>query len=146
MNDFIIRKVNKLKKIYKTNNPREIAEGEGIIVIYEPLGTIRGYYNKYVRQKFIHINSDLNENEQLVVCGHELGHAIIHPDANTPFFKNNTFYSIDKLEKQANKFDAYLLCDMDKIDKCLLENYSYEQIAATLNLPVELIKIRFNIL
>ena len=71
MNDFIIDEINNLKKIYKTNNPFDIAEGEGIIIMYEPLGTIRGYYNKYVRQKFIHINSDMNKVQQRVTCGHE---------------------------------------------------------------------------
>lgn len=146
MNDFIIDEVNKLKKKYKTNNPFDIAEGEEIIIMREPLGAIRGYYNKYVRQKFIHINSDMNEVQQLVTCGHELGHAKLHPNANTPFFKKDTFFSVNKLERQANKFDAHLLIDSKELDQYLLENYSYEQIAAALNLPVELIKIRFNIL
>lgn len=145
MNDFIIDKVNKLKKKHKTNNPFEIAEGENIIILYEPLGSIRGYYNKYARQQFIHINNDMTATQQLVTCGHELGHAKLHPNANTPFFRENTFYSISKLEKQANKFDAYLLVDIDSIDKYLLEHCSYEQIASALNIPIELIKIRFNI-
>lgn len=145
MNGFIETEVYRLKEKYRTNNPFDIAKGEGIIIFHEPLGTIRGYYNKYVRQKFIHINSNLNERDQLVVCGHELGHSIIHPNANTPCFKENTFYSIDKLEKQANKFDAHLLVDINSIDKYLLENYSYEQMAIILNLPIELIKIRFGI-
>ena len=146
MDDFIIREVERLKKKYGTNNPFEIAEGEKIIIYKEPLGTIRGYYNKYVRQKSIHINCNLSERQQYVTCGHELAHARLHPNANTPMFRENTFYSINKLERQANKFDAHLLIDIESIDKYLLENYSYEQIAAALNLPVELIKIRFNIL
>lgn len=146
MNGFIINEVTKLKKKYGTNDPFEIAKAEKIIVLYEPLGSIRGYYNKYVRQKFIHINESLDETQRLVTCGHELGHAKIHPNANTPFFRNNTFYSVNKLERQANKFAGYLLIDFDMIDPYLLENCSYEQIAKILNLPVELIKIRFNIL
>lgn len=145
MNGFIISEVERLKKKYKINNPIDIAKGEKIEIIYEPLGTIRGYYNKYARQKFIHINSDLDERQQYVTCGHELAHAILHPNASTPFFRENTFYSINKLERQANKFDAYLLIDAEDIDKYLLENCSYEQIAAILNLPVELIEIRFNV-
>lgn len=145
MNGFIIKEVEKLKKKYETNNPFDIAEGEKIIIIREPLGSIRGYYNKYARQKFIHVNSDMPYRQQYVTCGHELGHAKLHPDANTPFFKENTFYSINKLERQANKFDAYLLTDAEDIDKYLIENCSYEQMAAILNLPVELIKIRFNV-
>jgi Zn-dependent peptidase ImmA (M78 family) len=146
MDDFIIKEVERLKKKYGTNNPFEIAKGEKITIYKEPLGTIRGYYNKYARQKSIHINWDLSERQQYVTCGHELAHARLHPNANTPMFRENTFYSINKLERQANKFDAYLLCDIKSIDKYLLENCSYEQIAAALNLPVELVKIRFNIL
>jgi len=146
MDDFIIREVERLKRKYGTINPFEIAEGEKIIIYKEPLGTIRGYYNKYVRQKSIHINCNLSERQQYVTCGHELAHATLHPNANTPMFRDNTFYSINKLERQANKFDAHLLIDIESIDKYLLENYSYEQIAAALNLPVELIKIRFNII
>jgi len=146
MNDFIIKEVERLKKKYKTNNPFDIAKGESIIIFYEPLGAIRGYYNKYARQKFIHINDSLDEVQRLVTCGHELAHAIIHPNANTPFFRANTFYSVDKFEKQANKFDAHLLIDLNDLDKYLLENYSYKQIASILNLPLELVKIKFNIL
>lgn len=146
MSGFIIKEVEKLKKKYKTNNPFEIAEGEKIIILYENLGTIRGYYNKYARQKFIHINENLDEVQKLVTCGHELAHARLHPNANTPMFREHTFYSINKMEKQANKFDAYLLTDLDRIDTCLLENCSYDQMAKMLNLPIELIKIRFNIL
>ncbi|UYZ37233.1 ImmA/IrrE family metallo-endopeptidase [Clostridium beijerinckii] len=145
MNGFIINEINKLKKKYGTNNPFDIAKGEEIIVIYESLGSIRGYYNKYARQKFIHINEDLDEIQRLVTCGHELGHAQLHPNANTPFFKSNTFYSVNKLERQANKFDAHLLIDIESIDNYLLENCSYEQLASILNLPVELVKIRFNV-
>ena len=146
MNGFIIKEVEKLKKKYRTNNPFDIAEGEKIIVMFEPLGSIRGYYNKYARQKFIHINSEMPHRQQYVTCGHELGHAKLHPNANTPFFRESSFYSINKLERQANKFDAHLLIDIDKIDRYLLENCSYEQIATILKLPVELVKIRFNIL
>jgi Zn-dependent peptidase ImmA (M78 family) len=146
MDSFIIREVERLKKKHGTNNPIYIAREEHIEIMKEPLGSIRGYYNKYCRQKFIHINSDLDERQQYVTCGHELAHAQLHPDANTPFFRESTFYSVNKLERQANKFDAHLLVDINEIDKYLLENCSYEQIAAMLNLPVELIKIRFNIL
>ena len=41
-----------------TFSPFEIAENKGIIIQMEPLGTIRGYYSKALRTKFIHINCD----------------------------------------------------------------------------------------
>lgn len=142
----IREEVQKLIKKYNTNNPFEIAKGESIIIIKEPLGSIHGYYNKYVRQKFIHINSDLDEISQYITCAHELGHARLHSNSNTPFFKANTFYSISKLEKQANKFGAELLIDENKIDEFSMDSYSLEQLAIFYNVPVELIKIKFHLL
>ena len=33
---------------------------------------------------------------------HELGHSVLHPNLSTPFLKENTLYSINKLELQVN--------------------------------------------
>jgi Predicted Zn peptidase len=144
LKDFIKKEVARLKRKHKTNNPFDIAEGEKIIVIREPLGSIHGYYNKYARQKFIHVNSDLDEINQYITCGHELGHARLHPNSNTPCFRANTFYSIRKLERQANRFDAELLIDERLIDEFCLYHYSLEQLAAFYNVPIELVQIKFN--
>ena len=70
MREYIKKEVVKLVKKYKTRNPFEIAKNENIIVIYEELGSINGYYNKFARQKFIHINSNLSEQMQIVTCAH----------------------------------------------------------------------------
>lgn len=61
-------------KKYNSRDPFEIAEGRNIIVLYEPLGSIRGYYSKSLRQAFIHINQDLERQQALFTCGHELAH------------------------------------------------------------------------
>ena len=86
----IRKKTNSLKKRYGTDNPFDIAKYLGIKVIFEPLGSISGYYNKQLRMKQIHINHDLSDHDQLFTCAHELGHAIMHPDANTPFLRKRT--------------------------------------------------------
>ena len=145
MKVYIKNEVNKLVKKYRTNNPFEIAKGENIIILYENLGSINGYYNKYARQKFIHINENLDPVMQMTTCAHELGHAHIHPNSNTPFFRKNSFYSINKLEKQANYFSAQLLIDENRLDPCLLMLYSIEQLASFYNLPLELIKLKFQL-
>lgn len=142
MRKYIDKEVKRLIKKHKTNNPFLIAENENIIVLFEPLGSINGYYNKYVRQKFIHINSSLPKEMQLVTCAHELGHARLHPNANTPFFRSNTFYSINKLEKQANYFAAELLIN----DDFSVNDYTIYQLASLYNVPVELMKLKYNIL
>lgn len=42
-----------------TRDPFTIAAKLGIRVLHEPLGSIRGYYSRTHRIKFIHINQDL---------------------------------------------------------------------------------------
>lgn len=105
----ILRSINNLVKKYDTNNPFKIARQRKIIVCFENLGCTLGYYNCYNRVQFIHINNNLDENRQIFVCAHELGHAVLHPTANTPFLKKNTFFSTDRIEVEANFFATYLL-------------------------------------
>ena len=69
-----------------TRDPFTIAAKLGIRVLHEPLGSIRGYYSRTHRIKFIHINQDLSKERQRQVCAHELGHAILHPKSNHALF------------------------------------------------------------
>ena len=66
---------------HQSRDPFEIADNLGIIVLFEQLGTINGYYNTAFRQKFIHINCDLPDYRMKFTAAHELGHAF------TPKFK-----------------------------------------------------------
>ena len=136
--------VRKLIRKYNTRNPFELARILKIAIITEPLGSVRGYYHRLFRQKFIHINCELSDRKQLVVCAHELGHAILHPNANTPFMRSNTLYSINRHEKEANLFAADLL-----IDEAVLQEYrdfTVSQMAALLGLPVALVKMKIALL
>lgn len=136
----IRKKVKTLKRKYGTNNPFDIAEHLGIKVIFEPLGSIKGYYNKQLRMKQIHINCDLFDHDQLFTCAHELGHAIMHQDANTPFLRNRTGILVSKMEIEADKFATELLID----DEIFLEfqEYTSGQIAMMLGYSEDLIKLR----
>ena len=101
--------ISHLIKKYGTDNPFELADAMNIAIFYEDLGTINGYYNKPLRMKQIHINNVLDERMKKFTCAHELGHAILHPNASTPFLRANTFLSVDKMEIEANTFAAELL-------------------------------------
>ncbi len=104
---------NKAKKLihqYNTNDPFKIASFKNICVLPWALHSdIKGFY-KYIRKnKFIFYNMDLTDNMKRFVCAHELGHALLHPRSNTPFMRENTLFSIDKIEVEANIFAVELL-------------------------------------
>ena len=86
--------VHALCEEYHTNDPFELADSIGITVTYEKLGSVQGFYNQCFRHKFIHINQDSSEEKQRFTCAHELGHAILHPEANSPFLRENTLFSL----------------------------------------------------
>lgn len=133
--------IQDLIKKYKTNNPFEICDQKNILVLKEPLGTINGYYNKFYRQKIIHINSELEHRQSLFTCSHELGHALLHPNSNTPFLRANTFLLVDKLELEANKFATLLLISDEDIKDFITYEYTTQDIARNYGISEELIKL-----
>ena len=142
--DHVRSSAQHLMKKYKTNDPFELAEYLKIKIIYEDLGkNIRGYYQACPKLKVIHINNNLDYVDQKIVCSHELGHAILHSKLNIVFLHKHTYCVKNKFEREANTFAAELIIP----DGLLLEypEYSIEQIAALYNIPVELLKLKYNI-
>lgn len=141
--DQIKQRVKALQKKYGTNDPFEIAREMGILVCFEPLGTLNGYYCQKFRIKQIHINENLPEIVQRYACAHELGHATMHPNSNTPFLTQNTYLSVNKLEIEANKFAMELLIP-DNVLYEYIDYYKYttEQIGRILGYHKELIELR----
>ena len=111
--------VEKLIKKYNTNDPFHLCRELDIAIYYEDLGNILGFYDVHFRIKSIHLNTSLPEHMLPFVCVHELGHARLHPALNTPFLSKYTLFSIDKIEKQANRFAVELL-----LPDSLLEEYN----------------------
>lgn len=101
--------VERTVKKYKTRSPYELADLMGISIYKSELGTIRGYYSKKFRIKQIVLNCNLSEKDERFVLAHELGHAIMHENLNTPFLMENTLLSKNKFEKEANTFAIELL-------------------------------------
>ncbi len=135
--------VENLKRKYGTNNPFELAKCLNIIILHEELGEIKGYYNKFARQKFIHLNSNLREDELYFTCGHELGHALMHPNSNTPALRSNTLYSINRLEMEANQFSVDLIIDDKKIKEFLEYNfYTLDNISNVLCIDKNIIEFK----
>lgn len=127
--NWIQTEVNQLIKEYKTNCPFQISAYKNIeIVPWNLHHDIWGFYMYERRNRFIFINNNLETHQQRYVCAHELGHAVLHTKLNTPFLKANTFFSVDKIEREANEFAVNLLLydknleDYETKYECLREN------------------------
>jgi len=132
-------KANQLKERYKTDCPYQLAEHLKIHIMQHDLHhEINGYYKYDRRNQFIVINDNLAPYNQRVVCAHELGHAILHKHVNTPFMRNNTFLSVDKIEHEANRFAAELLIP----DESIYELNNIHHVASLHNVPVELVRLK----
>lgn len=132
-----------LKRYYKTDDPFDVIRAKNILLLYEELGLIKGYYNRVLRQKQIHINCNLEGNQRIFTATHELGHAIMHPKANTPFLLANTYQSVDKLEIEANKFAVeFLITDETLYEYLKYQEYTLEQVSRLLGYQKELIELR----
>lgn len=130
-----------LCRLYDTRDPFEIARARGILIIFEPLGSIRGYYNVLLRTKFIHINEELDQMERLKVCAHELGHSVLHTASNTIFLRDHTYISVDKMEWEANCFMSMLAYSDDELLE--LAECPLPHLEKILGIPERLIRWRY---
>lgn len=88
--------------------PLEIAADLGIRVIFVPFKKIKGIVFSLCSDKFILIDDGLTEIEQQIVCGHEIGHFLLHPSTNFLFILEKTGL-YNKQEHQANQFACALM-------------------------------------
>ncbi|MGD7061045.1 ImmA/IrrE family metallo-endopeptidase [Bacillus altitudinis] len=130
--------VQSLIKKFKTNDPFELAEQLKINVCEWNLHhEIRGFYKYDRRNRYIFINSNLNQYEKRATCCHELGHAQLHTHANTPFMREKTLLSVEKIEVEANTFAIELLLPDSLLEQYKNTSYTLTDVALIHNVPKE---------
>ncbi|TGA96719.1 ImmA/IrrE family metallo-endopeptidase [Sporolactobacillus shoreae] len=134
--EWILAMLLKTIRRYKTVDPFEVAKAKHILIRYLPLGETYGFYLKNARQQVIHINSDMEDYKRPFICSHELGHAILHPNANTPFLDKRTLISKGKIESQAN---AWSTAQILLLNHARLSEYETSQQLLRMNgIPLEM--------
>ncbi len=131
---------NSLVRKYNSRNPLEIIKNLNAILVYYPLKDVRGFYQYFQRNNIIYINDELPENEQIVVCAHELGHMFLHKNSNAIFMDTRTHFITSKYENEANTFASELLIP----DEIILEHtdYTISQLSRLTGYSEELIRLR----
>jgi len=128
---------------YRTNDPYEIASRLNIhIVPWNLHEEIYGFYKYERRNQFIFINLNLPEMMQRFVCAHELGHAVLHTKVNTPFLRKNTFFTVDKIEIEANVFAVELFLPDDYLNTYKESDLTIYHAAAVCGVPKEFVYLK----
>ena len=141
MND-IIKYANSLCEEHGTTNPFALCEALHIKVIYCELPReMNGFYLLIDETQVIFLNEELSEYDSRIVCGHELGHALLHKKYNSIFLSTQTLLNCQRYENEADIFCACLLIDDElsaDFDVVTLEN-----IAQRAGLPLRLVQLRY---
>lgn len=123
----IIWYARELRREYHTQNPYKLAEHFGIRVV-------DGFHTDVSRKAFtvkmeayptmIMLNAAYDKKSRMVLCAHELGHALLHEEGMNHFSVNekNVFTNT---EYEANLFAVSLLFDDDQFNMPISEMSNY---------------------
>lgn len=127
---------------YNTRDPFKIAEELGIIVVFAPLAELRGMRQHVKRRTIIYINSDLDEHQQRLVCGHELGHHFLHRGMNRVFMDCGTYMVTGRYEKEAHQFSVDLIFSDYELQDFL--EHPITDAAAYMGVPLHIAEYRMH--
>lgn len=135
---------SRLIRKYGTRDPFKIAEAMGIIVVFrDDYVKQKGAFAVVLGNRFIFINDNLSWPMKVIVCAHELGHALRHWRLckRMAIYEMTLFDMKNPLEREANMFAAGLLIDENRMMECLKRGYTLEQTANELDTITELVVI-----
>ena len=134
-----------LIKKFRTNDPFEICECLDYTVLSVPLSGVRGFCQHYAGNSIVYLREDLPDHVKRFVCGHELGHAIMHTGTNEIYMDTRTFLKTSIYERQADKFSVNLIYPDDDYFMDF-QGFSISKIAKCLDLDEWLIEYRLKCL
>lgn len=142
MKQYISKEVDRLIKLYNTRNPYEIAEAQGIEVLYHSLGEdMEGFICSCEEGLAIVINSNISKVQEPVVLGHEIGHGYLH-NSKADFIRGKNRFSKEKvLEYEANLFALELLGDEGFFRN--FEGRTFKEMAEVTGLPEEMLERKY---
>ena len=91
----IFELTNELVKKYKTRDPFSLASSLGIDVDCADLGSLKGFYIVYSRNRFVVLNTSLTESLSRIILAHEIGHDRLHRSiAENGGLKESSFFDM----------------------------------------------------
>lgn len=132
--------ITELIKKYKTNDPFEIVESMGGIILFGDIGRSNGFCITPRRQIVVYINDQRPRHLQKLTMAHELGHIVLHKGVNTNFLHRHTNLIVNKFEREANEFAVNLLISDEELNE--YKDYNLQQLSMIFGYPEDIIKLR----
>ena len=132
--------IDALVRKYHTRNPFEIIENINVILVFYQLEEVKGFYQYFQRNNIIYIDERLSDKEKIFVCAHELGHMLLHKNANAIFMDSRTNLNTSKYELEADRFAINLLISNEDIESSL--EYTLPQLSRIFGYREKLIELR----
>ena len=145
MSHYIHDLAEQLITTHGTRDPFALAECLGVHLKWvDNFVNLKGMYQVILGERYIFLNSKLDEMTQRIVCAHELGHDQLHrPLAENSIIQESVLYDMNsRPEYEANLFaSALLLADEDMIE-CAENGCDATQTAMQLQTDVNLVLIK----
>lgn len=142
----IVELANKLVKTYGTRDPNVIADVLGINVLPMNFKRQKGAYKVIMRNRFILIKNDLEEQMHGIVMWHEIGHDSLHRKEAVQLGGFQEFSLFDmrtnRMEYEANVFAASASLDDEETLEYITQGYDIGQIAMIMNSDINLVALK----
>lgn len=144
----IQERANALIKRYGTRDTLNLAKEMGIFVHHtNGLKNLLGMYSYRYRERHILLNADMDYTMAQMVCGHEIGHDLLHRDYARREFGLQEFTLFDirnTMEYEANAFAAHLRIPDEELFDLLHQGYDIVETSALMGVNVNLMLIKLN--
>lgn len=130
---------------YGSEDPFELCDALNITVLSVELPKgVDGFSLTIEGCQFIFLNEDLDERNRRMICAHELGHSLLHPQLNSHFLEEQTYLIKERYEREADEFCVHLLLQTLPDELKGRDSLTIEEIAEQTGLPPDLVRKKFD--
>ena len=137
--------VGHLVRKYGTRDPFRLARALGVHILrVDSLNRLKGFYRVIKRNRFIFLNAKNTARENRIVCGHELGHDILHREfAERNVMQEFMLYDMSsRREYEANVFLAELLLEDEEMLGYIRDGLDAHEIARITRTDTNLVTLK----
>ena len=141
----IIEEAERILKKYGGRDIFETVENSGANIWFRELGGLKGFYICENGERYVVVNSGLDDMLKKVVCAHELGHDTLHRELSVGGIREGTlFLDTNKTEREANFFAACVLISDEEMLDAVSYSADISSAASYLGMPPEIVKYKLN--